>query len=195
MRFITLITAPTVEPVTLAEAKLHLRVDHADEDSHIRSLIIAAREHAQNATSRAFVGQTWRLSMDCFPDVIRTPRPPLTSVTSIAYTDTAGASQTLSASAYTVDTYSEPGRIVPAFGQSWPATRDIPNAVIVTYVAGYGAGAAADVPQPIRQAILLLVGHWYANREGVLTGTISKEIEFAVSALLAPYVNRYPIDR
>jgi uncharacterized phiE125 gp8 family phage protein len=192
MTSLALVTAPTIEPVTLAEAKLHLRVDHGDEDALIESLVTSARTHVEHVTSRAFINQTWRLSLDAFPAEIRLPRPPLSSVTSLQYLDGNGTLQTLSASSYTVDSDAEPGRVVEAYATTWPSVRNDIRAVRVTYVAGYGA-TAATVPQPIKQAILLLVGHWYANREAV--GTVGSDIAFAVDALLAPFRNHYPIDQ
>ena len=108
--------------------------------------------------------QTLVLRRDWFPARrIRLPRPPLTSVTSITYTDTNGTSQTLATDQYTVNTFTTPGEIIEAWGKSWPTTRDIPNAVVVTYVTGYAQ--AEDVPQMVRNAILLSAGDLYWNRE------------------------------
>lgn len=143
---------PTEEPIALAEAKVHCRVDHDDENDLITSLIVSARQWAENETRRRLVNTTLRLSMDCFPEVIRLPGGKVSSVTSITYTDTNGDSQTLSSSVYTLDSDSEPARIVQAYGQFWPAIRYVPNAVKATYVAGYGA-AASNVPDGIRSAI------------------------------------------
>src|SRR5690554_6904374 len=125
------VTQPAEEPVTLVEAKTHLRVDATDEDALISSLIASAREHVEAFQLRALVTQTWRLSLDRFPRgrVIRLPRPPLQSVTSITYTDPGGAQQTLSNTLYDVDTDSEPGRIVLKDDADWPDTADVPRAV------------------------------------------------------------------
>lgn len=161
---LTRITAPTVEPVTLAEVKLHLRVDGVDEDALITALITAAREQAESITRRALNTQTWRLTLDRFPAIIELPRPHLQSVDSVQYVDTDGVLQTLAADAYQVAGTSEPARILPAYGQSWPATRSQPEAVSITYTAGFGA-AGADVPASIRQWILLYIGALYENRE------------------------------
>lgn len=179
-------TEPTVEPITLAEAKTHLRVDHNDEDDYIESLIIAARQWAENETHRRFINTTLRLSIDCFPEVIRLPGGKTQSITSIVYIDTAGVSQTLSTSYYTTDTDSEPARIVQAYGYAWPAIRYDPNAVKVTYVAGYGAAATA-VPDGIKAAISLVVGNLYENREATISGTIIAEVPMAAKALLDPF--------
>ena len=108
-------------------------------------------------------------------------------MTTIQYVDTAGDTQTLSSSVYNVDIYQEPGRISEAYGQQWPTTRIINNAVIVTYVAGYGA-TAATVPQGIKDAIMILVNHLYENRDIIVTGTIVSKIPMSAISLLDGYV-------
>jgi len=179
--------APTSEPITTAEAKLHLRVssDYTDDDAYIDSLIAAARHYVETATNRQLVNATWDQRMDAFPPEIVLRRAKGQSITSIAYIDENGASQTLSASVYQSDLNSVPGRIKPAYGESWPDTRvgDY-SAVTVTFVAGYGA-TAASVPNTIKQAILLLVGQWYENREPVVTGTIATRIPLTVENIIA----------
>jgi uncharacterized phiE125 gp8 family phage protein len=182
-----LITPPALEPVTLAEAKAHIRVDGNDEDALITSLITAAREYCEGFQNRSYITQTWGLWLDSFPseDYIRIPLPPLQSVASIKYYGTDNAEYTMDAADYFVDDKSEPGRAVLAYNKTWPTTALRPaNGVCIEFVAGYG-DAASDVPQKAKQAILLLIGHWYANREAILTGSVSKEIEFAVKALLS----------
>ncbi|MDA8212165.1 MAG: head-tail connector protein [Clostridia bacterium] len=178
-----LITAPVSEPIDLTTAKSHLRVDTIDDDSLITSLIIAAREYAQGFQNRAFVTQTYELWLDAWPEYIQIPRPPLQSITSIKYYGTDNAEYTLAPADYFVDSVSEPGRAVLAYGKSWPSTTLRPaNGIVVTFVAGYGA--VASVPQQVKQAMLLLIGHWNENREAAISGAISREIEFAVHALL-----------
>jgi len=183
-----LITGPASEPITLAEAKEHIRVetDFTADDDLITNLIIAAREYCEGFQNIAYITQTWELVLDKFPvkDYIQLPRPPLQSVTSVKYKDYEGTETTLDASKYIVDTDNEPGNVVLAYNESWPSFTPYPTgAVRVRFVAGYG-DEAANVPQKVKQAIHLLMGHWYENREAVFTGTISKEIEFAVHALL-----------
>lgn len=173
---------PTVEPVSLTDMKLHLRVDISDDDDLITSLIKAARGYAEDFTNRTFITSTYELTLDSFVNPIYIPRPKLQSITSIVYTDTDGSSQTLSASSYTVDTASLIGRVVPVWGESYPSTRDTINAVVITYKAGYG-DAATNVPEGIIAAIKLLVGHWYENRETVALGTMSK-VPMTVESLL-----------
>jgi len=118
--------------------------------------------------------------------VIYIPRPRLQSVTSISYTDTVGVSAEVPAGDYIVDSASEPGRVVLRSSASWPvAELQAAAGVVVRFVAGYGA--AGDVPQSIKQAALLLVGHWYENRETIVVGTVQARLEFTVAALVGPY--------
>jgi uncharacterized phiE125 gp8 family phage protein len=167
---LTLVTPPAVEPVTLDEAKLHLRIDGDDEDDLISASLTAAREMCELEARRAFTTQTWELALECWPkdDQIVLPRPPLQSVTSIKYLDWQGVETTINSADYIVDTASKPGRVWLAYGKCWPSATLRPGpAIRVRYVAGYGA-VADDVPQRYRQAILLLLGHYYENREGVV---------------------------
>lgn len=171
-----LITAPTAEPVTLTEAKAHLRVIGADEDTYITALIVAARQAAEHITGRALMAQTWELALDAFKAGISLPRPPLASITSIKYLNDAGALTTMDASAYLLDDHSEPARLLPAYGATWPATRNQANAVLIRYVAGYANAAA--VPQEIKSWILLRIGLLYENRESVVAGVSIAELPF-----------------
>lgn len=180
---LTLVTQPAVEPVSLAEAKAHLRVDGPDEDGLITALIAAARQAAEAYTRRAFITQTWRLTLDKFPgkavpwwngvrqgadiaapgDFITLPRPPLRSVTSLKAYDDADNATTMAASDYYVDTDSEPGRVVLRSGKTWPAVERVANGVDIVFTAGYG-GQAVDVPQAIREGILLHIAAMFEHR-------------------------------
>lgn len=185
---LTVVTEPAVEPLALSEVMEQLRYPHVSENLLIESLIKAARKYIETATGRALITQTLRLTRDCFPTwkegyTFRLPSPPLQTVSSIQYTDTAGATQTVTAAEYVVDATSVPGRVGLAYGYTWPT--DVIEqiaSVNVNYVAGYGLAAA--VPHDIKQAMRLLIGHWFVNREAVLTGTISNDIEFSLAALL-----------
>jgi len=184
---LALTTAPTVEPVTNAEMDLWSRLagDAETADSTlVDSLIEAARLHCETFTGRSFINTTYTMYLDSFPDVIYFPRSPLSSVTSIAYLDENGDSQTLGTSVYTVDADSEPGRVYLAYGQSWPATYAVPKAITIIFVAGYGA-TAASVPENIKAAIKQLAAHLYENREAVVIGTITSKLPFSVEALLS----------
>jgi len=184
-----LVTAPTVEPVTTAEAKLHLRVDIDADDALIAALIQAAREQVEAVTDRALITQTWAWHADAFPqtDTLELLLPPLQSVTSITYTDADGDVHTFASSNYQVDTASAPGRIVLVSGASWPAdTLRAANGVTVTFVAGYGDAGSA-VPASLRAAMKLLVGHWYEHREQVVLGTGAREVPMGATMLMWPY--------
>lgn len=185
-----LVTGPSTEPLTTALAKNHLRVDIDDDDTLIGNLITAARKYFEETSRRSLITQTWRLNLDEWPegDEILLPRPPLQSVTSVVYKDSAGDSTTWSSDAYIVDTDSEPGRIVLAYGESWPSVTLLPaNPIVITYVAGYGDNAS-DVPEQMIQAIRLLIGHFYENREGTVGGTIIRDVPMTVDSLI--WLNR-----
>lgn len=156
-------------------------------DPQLLRLITAARRHAETFTRRRFITQTWDWVMDGFPcaRTIEMPCAPLQSVTSITYTDTAGDAQTLSALLYQVDTKSDPGRIAPAYGEVWPSTLgDTLAAVTIRFVCGYGLAAA--VPQEIKQAMLLMIGHWYEHREDVADFELFA-VPNAADMLLTPF--------
>jgi len=161
---LTLVTRPEVEPISHDDAKLWLRLDHTTEDTLVDSLIQMVREQVEEH-GIAVITQTWDLRLDRFPSVIRIPKTPVQEVSSISYIDTDGDTQTLAASQYTVDVYSVPARIVPAYGLSWPIARSDPNAVTVRFIAGYGSGATpAEIPERILQAMRLAVTTAYAMR-------------------------------
>lgn len=157
-------TAPTVEPVTATEAKAYARVTITADDTLIDEIIKAARLYCEKWLRRKFITQTLTLKLDGFPSwEIELPYPPLIAISSVGYTDTNGASQTVAAADYDVDTYSEPGRLTPGYGEVWPTTRDEIDAVTIVYTAGYGA-AATSVPEDIKIAIKLLVNQHYEQR-------------------------------
>ena len=201
----TLAAAPAAEPVTLEEARSQLRVSDSSEDGLIAGYLLAARTLAEERTGRVFVTQTWVETFDeHWPRHehhshgrrrgilgrrrIALPRPPLQSVSSITYVDTTGATQTLDPSQYVVGRYKNIGVIDEAYGVCWPTTRCQVDAISVTYIAGYSD--TNPMPETIRQAILLLVGHFYANREAVIgaSARISPvELPIGVESLLAKH--------
>lgn len=139
---------PLVEPISLTEAKLHLRVDHSTDDTLIATLIRAAREYCENFQNRTYIATTYALSLSQWQEYIELPRPPCVSVNSITYVDSAGTTQTLSSSYYTLDSVSEPAVVYQSYGYSWPATRGTRNDITIHYTAGYSASftaAASDV--------------------------------------------------
>ena len=183
---------PTVEPVTSTEAKLHLRVDHSNDDTLITILIKAAREIVEKHTNRSLINQTRIIKLDNFPwgDTLRLTDGPVSSLSSIKYdaADDENSDTTLSSSLYWTDLDSDIPRVVVK--DSWPSTYDKPNAVRITYIAGYGT-SGSNVPQPLKQAMLLILGHLYENRQQVIVSgspTGALEIPFGASVLMSPYV-------
>ena len=175
---------PAIEPISLSEAKAHLRVDHTDEDGYMQSLITVAREAAETRTERTLIQSTWRLVLDRFPQSIPLPMPPIVSVSQITYVDLSGNAVALNPADYFVDTASEPGWVLPVKGKTFPQT-DTVNAVTVTYVAGYGV-TAQSVPAPIRHWILLALGDLYDQIRSVSAEKPRVPQNFADS-LINPY--------
>lgn len=175
---------PAVEPVSLSEAKTHLRVDRSDEDTYIGSLISVARTAAENRMERTLINTTWKFVLDKFPDAIPLSMPPIASVVSIVYVDISGSPVVLNPADYFLDSASEPGWVVPASGKTFPKTSG-PNAVTVTYVAGYGV-TSSDIPSPIRHWILLAVGEMYDGTRGLSSERPRVPADFA-DGLLDPY--------
>jgi uncharacterized phiE125 gp8 family phage protein len=179
---LTLVTPPTVWPVTLDEARAHLRVRHTDENNYITALIKAATRYVEQTLSTSIAEQTWKLTLDSFSDYIELPRGPVASVDSVEYVDADGETQTADDADYTVDLAGNRQWIVRNSEASWPDTLSGINAVSVTYTAGMN-----PAPDDLKHAILLLIGHWYAVRETVNVGNITTEMPFAVDALLQTY--------
>lgn len=174
------IIAPVTVPVTLADAQGHVRSDNANDASeatYLTALVGAAQEHTEKVLGRVFGEQTWELLLDAFPaGPINVPLPPLIAVESITYTDAAGQQQ--SWTDYAVDVPG--GRIVPAYATFYPVARAVPNAVVVRFRCGYVA-----TPEPLRAAILLLLGSLFENREAEQAVALHRNP--AVDRLLAPY--------
>ena len=168
-----LITSPAAAPVSLQEAKAHLRVDNTADDALILAMVAAATSDAEHRLGRALVQQTWEQVQDGFDDDIDLPNPPLVSVTSLKYIDTDGTEQTLSTSLYSVDGDSEPARILPAYGASWPGTRSVPSAVRARYVAGYAATFAISAITKAAAAVVTIGAHTLPVGQGVhFTGVL-----------------------
>lgn len=171
------VTEPTVEPITVAEVKTHLRITHSTEDTLLGTFITSARSQFESLTGRTIHQTTLRIAFDRFPGgsdyYIELPRAsPLISVTSVVYLDKDGVSNTWGASNYIVDTLEDVGRIAPAHGIAYPSFTPYPlNAVRILYVAGIANGSPQTVAdQSIRVAIQEMVGSLYLNREHVILG-------------------------
>jgi len=165
-------TQPAVEPVTLAEAKAHLRVDTADDDTYITGLVRAAREWVEQYLDRTLVHTQWVMRFDKFPPDgtldIELPRPPMVAsgtATAVALTFTYenGDTATYSTASFRVDRASTPGAVKTLYGQTWPPHLQDDNAISVTWWAGYGA-SGSDVPQGVKNAMLLYVHELYEKR-------------------------------
>lgn len=183
--------APTFPAVSLTSLKRHSNISFADDDLSFLEYLDAATDFIQDQQERCLRQSTWQAVFDEFPScggygsgpaVFYLPLPPLVSVTSIAYVDTTGATQTLSPSTYVVDTAAQPGRIALASQQIWPDTICQIAAVTITFVAGY---ASEDlIPAQTRQAIRHLTSHWYEQREPIVVGMSVANVPFSVMDLI-----------
>lgn len=190
-----LIIPPTDPVITTAEAKAFLNIiDMTEDDTLIDSLIAAATAHVDGkmgTLQRALNPQTWELSYDAFPcGAIEIPLPPLISVESVKYDDSAGDEQTIDAANYYVDTASELGWIVPVSTFQWPTALEAANSVRIRFVAGYEEeSGASGVPDPIKTAILIMVSDLYQNRESATSAQSNAvNIPTTAKALVQPYV-------
>lgn len=192
--YLRVVTKPTVEPVTLAEAKAHCRVDATADDAYIATLIQTAREWVESYLDRQLIHTELEMSLEEFPESdeeIDLPRPPMATAAgktavAVTYTLSTQATASLASNTFRIDRHATPGRIYPLYGQNWPADRlDDENAILVRWWAGYGP-SGTDVPAPIRHAILMLVGHWYdgSRQAAVSTGAVPQDVPFGVTSLL-----------
>lgn len=176
-----LVLAPVKEPITLEEARLFLRAEeNAAEDALINNLIKSARFGVESFTGRALITQTWKEVYPTWPKFFLVPKAPLISVSSIKYFDSTGILQTLAADQYRVVISTEsPGEIFRGYEVTWPDVYNVPDAITLEFIAGFGT-EPADVPEAIRTAMQLSVSHFYDNRGG-------EELPGAVAAALQPY--------
>lgn len=171
-----LTAAPAETPVSLADAKAFLRIDHADEDAVVTAAIAAATAHLDGWTGilgRALVTQRWSFGLEAFADEIVLPLVPFATLVSIAYVDPAGVTQSLSPSSVAVVERPRGPTIVRPSGFVWPSTRLADGRDAVTITAEFGTAPAA-VPAPLKQAILLLAADIYHTREAQVTGALSE---------------------
>ncbi|MGI8525863.1 MAG: head-tail connector protein [Pseudolabrys sp.] len=180
-----LLTPPAIEPLSLAEAKAWLRVEHDDDDGVIAALIAGARLHVEAQTRRALITQSWRLVLDGWPQRGRIEvRPaPLRTLIAARVFDPDGMAHDVDTQAFVPDLAN--AALVFALW-ALPLPGRIAAGVELDVTVGYG-DAAADVPAPLRQAIRVLIAHWYENRALVTTGPNFSALPASVSALLAPY--------
>lgn len=184
----TVAVGPGREPLTIEDAKEHLRIDQHDEDVWLLDAIKAVRNRAEGMMGRALITQTLEVALDGWPAgrVIELPRPPLVSVTSVKYFSPADVESTLAASNYYVDTRRTPGRLVLKSTSSWPSVelREV-NGVVIRYVAGYG-DTESDVPAEMRAAMKLWLGELYEVRENSAAGGLVT-VPAAAEKLLLKY--------
>ena len=186
MRAFKVVTAATSNPITLTEAKTHLKVDTTADDTFITNLIKSATSSAQEYTNRFFIQTTIQQVGDKWEDISNLFKSPVASVTNIKYVDPSGSLQTLSTDVYFVDDVNKPARIGLKPNQSFPEIIDRLNAVQVNYVVGLATGSD-EVDEGIRQALLLTIGNWYQNRQAVVTGTLATELPMNAKFLLDQY--------
>ena len=179
-------TAPTSTVISLSEAKAFLRIDsdYDDDNTYITSLINVATQVVEEFTRRRLMTQTYNIFYDEFPPYIDLQVGDVASVTHIKYYDADNTLQTLAASNYDVDTKVRPGRIYQSETGDFPNTYERPNAVEVEFVVG---SSASDVEDAIKQAMYIVIGRYYENRQDVVTGTIASELPLMVDHLLTPY--------
>ena len=184
---LVLTTAPAAEPISLAEAKAHLRIDADDEDALIASLIAAARMFVERNLGVALITQDWSYFLDFWPrsTCVTLPVLPVQAVDAVTLHDAQGGASVLDAESYAVDVLSTPARLVLKSAAPAVVTREL-NAFEIAFAAGYG-DEASDVPAPIRQALTLLVAHWFERREPVVLGASAQEVPATVAGLLLPY--------
>lgn len=186
-RSLTRAAQPVVEPVSLADAKTHLRVDTESDDDQILALITAAREWCENYTQRTFVHTQWTMTFDTFPWEIELPRPPVAvasgnTATTITYAMETGGTATLATSQYRVDRTAEPGVIRTVYAGTWPSHLLDRNSISVTWWGGYGEDGT-KVPKVVRSAILMLVAYWYERRLAA-DQVAATAVPFGVSSML-----------
>ena len=184
-----LVTAPATEPLTYAEVKAYLRLNGDSEEAFVTSLIVVARQYVESQIWRPLISQVQSMNFDkseLTTQVYNINKAPVISINSVTYYDLNNALQTLSASDWESDIYSNPARFRI---KTLPQIYDRMNALQVNFTCGYSN--AASVPLPIKQAMLMLIGHYYENRQDVVTGTQVNKIDEASEHLLNPYRNNY----
>lgn len=186
-----LITPPALEPVTLAEAKLHARIDHDLEDGLLATFIAAARQHGEQLTGRQFVEAAYELSLDGFPcddGPIELPKPPLQAVEAVSFVAPDGITQTMSATDYVVDTSGLLGRIYPADGAAWPAARRRRNAVTISFRTGWPVVTGnPSTPDAIKSWMLCRIAGLYEQRESFAGRSVSALPGDFLDGLLDPW--------
>ena len=183
-----LTAGPASEPVSLDEAKAHCRIDTDAEDTLVSSLILAARLHVEQSLGLALIRQSWSLYLDRWPETpyVELPLAPLIGVDAVRLYSPTGSFVTLDPGLFFADTVSRRPRLARGDAQCWPLPGRGINGIEIAFTAGHGAGAD-DVPMPLRQAVKLLVAHWYEAREPVTFGDDAGAVPLTVASLINPY--------
>ncbi len=181
------LSGPGAEPLSIDEIKAHLRLDGMNEDVLLQSLLLTSRLHIETALGLALITQSWSLVLDAWPadGLVHLPIAPVQLVSAVRVSDPNGLMVTLDGGEYDVDASGRPARLYRKKG-SWPVPARKTAGIEIDISAGFG-GSANDVPEPVRQALLLLVAHWYEHRDPIEIGTPSTAVPQAVSRLLNPY--------
>jgi uncharacterized phiE125 gp8 family phage protein len=192
------LTAPAVEPLSLGEVKEACRIDGPDQDGFLTRAIRAARDliEGPDGAGLVLVASHWRMRLDGLAGELWIPMGPVITIDSVQYLDDAGALQTVAPADYQWRTGRFEARIKPAYGLSWPTVRCQYDAVRVTFTAGFAGTeqeppSLAMIPEPLRIAMLMLIGHWHEHRETVVVGQLPSEIQFGFKDL----INRYRVGR
>lgn len=183
---VELVTAPLRQPISIPECKDQMRIEHSDDDITIKRLIRTAASFVDvtGALGKAMITQTWGEWIAPNPSVVYLSLGPVQSVSAIKYYDADNALQTDTLSNYHVLGTSSKKLISPKSGFNWPTTFNRDDAIKIEYVIGYG-DAPTDVPETIRQALFMLVAHYYENREPELIGTTSKTLPYGFEDLIS----------
>ena len=180
-----LLEAPATTPVTLTEVKDQLRVEHTDDDTLINRLISVAVAYTevQGALGHAMITQKWGQWVNSTPpQTVKLLLGPLIAVTAVKYYDTDGVLQTDTLSNYEIFGTEFSSTIGPKEGFAWPVTQDRPDAIRIEYTIGYGS-ATTDIPETLRHALMMLIGHWYDNRETTMMDELSN-VPYGFDALM-----------
>ena len=189
------IVEPTSEPITLERARVHLRLDaegspptHFDDDL-VLALITAAREQVEAYTERSVAAKTYEIRYDAWPESIELPFSPVIELVSITYIDADGLTVAIDPSYYVLDNHSCPARIATADGLDWPTAGTVPGGIRIAYRAGYEPDASpgtVSVPRSLEQAMFLMIGHWYRDREDVVDKA-TFELPMGSKSLMLPW--------
>jgi uncharacterized phiE125 gp8 family phage protein len=191
VRSVVVTTPPSVEPISLVEAKLHLRVDGADEDDLIGLFITAARSHVEDVTGAALMQQTWQVTWDRFEERMTFPGGRVSALSSLTYLDLQGDLQAMQLGVdYVADLASVPARVAPPAGKCWPRTLCVPAAVTAAIRVGLppatGDAPGTQIPAALRAVLLMIIGDLYTNREA--TGQANDvATNPTIERLLAPF--------